>query len=79
MPAVSCERVPDAVRVAVRPIHYAYNDKRRERIGSRRRLSSLVRRCVGSLLALNVPFVRPSALRFPLLALLPLRLSPLPR
>ena len=42
------KRVPDATRVAVRPIHYARKDKRRRRIGLRRRFSSLVRRCVGS-------------------------------
>jgi hypothetical protein len=47
------KRVPDATRVAVRPIDYAYNDKRRERIGLRRRLSPPVRRCVGLRLTLS--------------------------
>jgi hypothetical protein len=76
-PAAGCrDRVPDAARVALRPIDYARNDKRRKRIGLRRWFSSLVRRCVGSRsIGLHpVPFVRPSVRAFPLLALLPFAL-----
>lgn len=49
------KRVPDVASVALRPIDYARNDKRRGRIGLRRWFSSLVRRCVGSRLTLSRP------------------------